>query len=125
MSTNQVTPEQQWLSALTGAKISAKTENPLKDLNVDEIREGLTFKIEIVPRGAVDHMKKLVGANNLTSLDKKGRVMKEMDTVGHRGKHKGIDEESQKKATEALKKIGAIKDKALKEKFAAAGYEGQ
>ena len=128
MATAQVaqTPEQLWLSAMLGAKLPPKPEDPLKDVNVDEIRDAMTFSMEKVPRGAVDHLKKLVGKDTaMKSLDKKGDAMKEIDTEEDTANLKSIDKANMAKASEALAKITAIKDKALAKKFKDAGYDEQ
>src|SRR5208283_3185896 len=118
----KLTPEQEWLSALVGAKLSPKPEDPLKDLDVEEIRGAMTFSVEKVPQGAIEHLKALVGKNTIASIDEKGDVMKEIDRDEDIPHLKNVDPAIVKKASEALKKINVIKDKALAEKYKEAGY---
>jgi hypothetical protein len=115
----------EWIAALLGAKPTAKPVDPLEGLDIDEIRGNMTFTVEKIPHGAVEHLKSLVGKNTVTSLNKKGDAMKELDTDEDNPSLKGVDKETLKKAGVALKKIVAIKDKVLKEKFAEAGYSGE
>ena len=126
MSTTQpvISPEKLWVDALVDAKTPPKPIDPLKDLDVDDIRDAMTFSMKKVPQGALDHLKALVGKDSVTSLDKKGNAMNEIDTQEDNPNLKALDNESMAKASKALKKITAIKDKALQEKFEAAGYSG-
>ncbi|HEX3747085.1 MAG TPA: hypothetical protein VHW09_24280 [Bryobacteraceae bacterium] len=127
MSTPQtgISPEKVWVAALVGSKVSPKPTDPLKDLDVDEIRGAMTFSMEKIPQGALDHLKGLVGKNTMSSLDKKGNAMNEIDTQEDNPNLKSLDTKTMKAASEALKKITAIKDKALAAKFDEAGYSGE